>query len=533
VEDQLRPGDPRRVGPYRLTGWLGGGGMGEVFLGRSAGGRLVAVKVIRPELAADREFRTRFRREVAAARRVNGLYTAMVADADTDGAVPWLATAYVPGPSLEAAVAEHGPLPARSVLALAAGLAEGLDAVHAAGLVHRDVKPSNVLLSADGPRLIDFGIAWDAQSTVLTMAGTIFGSPHYVSPEYATGQEFGPPTDVFSLGAVLVYAATGSPPFQGTSLATIVNGIVYDAPDLSRVPAQARPVIEWCLAKDPAARPTPRQLVARLGDALLVGAWLPEQLLAGIPADRASADRGSPDPRKRSNEPDTQTMLTVPPLTVPPLTVPPQAVPLLTVPPQADPPAASPPNSPDIESGGIEPGGIESVDVASGDVASGAGTGHARPSARTIAAIVVPAVAVIAVAGAGLWLALGHHGVTPKPELSHTATATSTRSAATVGSPYRFVISGAVERACASVLHSAVGGRAASIVFADNAATTVRFIWINYQGSKSSYPNITLKPGAAETIRGDAGDAWQLQGTGGCVADFITAAAARITVEKP
>jgi eukaryotic-like serine/threonine-protein kinase len=152
VPDQLRPADPRVVGPYRLAGPLGSGGMGDVFLGRSAGGRLVAVKVIRAELAQDPEFRTRFRNEVDAARRVNGLYTAPVADAGVDGAVPWLATAYVAGPSLDAAVESHGPLPARSVLALAAGLAEGLGAVHAAGLVHRDIKPSNVLLAADGPR---------------------------------------------------------------------------------------------------------------------------------------------------------------------------------------------------------------------------------------------------------------------------------------------------------------------------------------------------------------------------------------------
>jgi eukaryotic-like serine/threonine-protein kinase len=480
------------MGPYRLTGWLGGGGMGEVFLGKSVGGRLVAVKVIRAELAADREFRTRFRREVAAARRVNGLYTAMLADANTEGPVPWLATAYVPGPSLEAAVARYGALPARSVLALAAGLAEGLGAVHAAGLVHRDVKPANVLLSADGPRLIDFGIAWDAQSTVLTAVGTIFGSPQYVSPEYATGQEYGPPTDVFSLGAVLVYAATGSPPFQGTGLATIVSRIVHEAPDLSRVPAEALPVIEWCLAKDPAARPTPEQLLARLGDALLPDGWLPDRLLADLPGDRASAD-----PQDRRRDKDTQTVQTV------------QTV--LTVPP----------------ANGDSPGGVPP-----------AGDGHARTVARTIAAIIAPAVAVVAVAGAGagLWLTLGHHGASPKrtptPTMSHPATPPSTRSATAARSPYRFVVSGAVERACSSALQSAGGDRAANIVFLDQSPTTVRVIWVDYQGRKSRAVNVTLKPGATGKIRGFVGDAWQLNGPKGCIADFITAATARITVER-
>lgn len=166
--EQLQPGDPARMGPYRLTAVLGVGGMGRVFLGWSAGGRPVAVKVIRPELASDPEFRARFRREVAAARTIGGLYTALVIDADTDGPVPWLATVYVDGPSLAEAVSSYGLLPAGSVLALAAGLAEALAAVHAMGLVHRDLKPSNVLLASDGPRVIDFGIARAADSTTLT-----------------------------------------------------------------------------------------------------------------------------------------------------------------------------------------------------------------------------------------------------------------------------------------------------------------------------------------------------------------------------
>ena len=171
----LQPGDPPLIGPYRLVGRLGSGGMGQVFLGLSAGGRPVAVKVIRAELAADPEFRVRFGREVAAARQVSGLFTVMVVDADVDGPVPWLATAYVPGPSLSEAVSAHGPLPMRSVLALAAGLAESLSAIHAAGVVHRDLKPSNVLLAEDGPRVIDFGISRAAESTSLTKAGLVVG----------------------------------------------------------------------------------------------------------------------------------------------------------------------------------------------------------------------------------------------------------------------------------------------------------------------------------------------------------------------
>src|ERR1700689_1923000 len=173
----LQPGDPQRVGPYWLLGRLGNGGMGQVFLGRSAGGRPVAVKVIRADLAGDVNFRARFRQEVAAARKVNGLYTALVVDAAPDEQTPWLATAYVPGPSLADAVASHGKLPAGTVLALAAGLAEGLQAIHAAGLVHRDMKPSNVLLADDGPRMIDFGISRAAEASSLTSPGLVGGSP--------------------------------------------------------------------------------------------------------------------------------------------------------------------------------------------------------------------------------------------------------------------------------------------------------------------------------------------------------------------
>ena len=213
----LAPEDPGRIGPYRLVARLGRGGMGHVYLGLSAGGRPVAVKVIRADLAADPEFRVRFAREVAAVRRVSGLFTTVVADADVDSPMPWLATAYVAGPSLAEAVTGDGPMAARPALALAAGLAEGLSAIHAAGVVHCDLKPSNVLLSPDGPRVIDFGISRAAgpeKSTVSAAGvGWVTGSPGFMSPEQALGGEIGPPSDIFSLGAVLTFAVTGRGPF--------------------------------------------------------------------------------------------------------------------------------------------------------------------------------------------------------------------------------------------------------------------------------------------------------------------------------
>ena len=187
--------------------------MGRVFLGVSPGGRPVAVKAIRAELAANPEFRARFGREVSAARRVSGVFTAQVVDADVDGPVAWMATAYVPGPSLAEAVDTHGPLPEPSLLALAAGLAESLNAIHAVGVVHRDLKPSNVLLAEDGPRVIDFGISEAAEASVVAGANVLIGSPGYMSPEQVLGADIGPASDIFSLGSVLTFAATGTGPF--------------------------------------------------------------------------------------------------------------------------------------------------------------------------------------------------------------------------------------------------------------------------------------------------------------------------------
>jgi serine/threonine protein kinase len=293
---ELQPGDPQLIGPYRLRGRLGAGGMGRVYLGLSPGGRAVAVKVIRADLAQDAEFRARFRREVGVARRVSGLFTAPVIDADVESPVPWLATAYVRGPSLADAVSEHGPLPAASVLVLARGLAEGLSAIHAAGVVHRDLKPANVLLAEDGPRLIDFGISRAVESSALTHTGLVVGSPGFMSPEQAEGREVGPPSDVFSLGAVLAFAATGQGPFGSGSTPALVYRVVYGAPQLDLVPAEVRPLIDRCLAKDPARRPTADDLLS--GAAQPAAGWLPEPvtrtLAAAPPTTTAATPSGAP-----------------------------------------------------------------------------------------------------------------------------------------------------------------------------------------------------------------------------------------------
>ncbi|HEX3958277.1 MAG TPA: protein kinase [Trebonia sp.] len=278
----LQSADPAKVGPYRLLGRLGAGGMGRVYVARSPGGRVVAIKVIRAELAEDRGFRDRFAREVAAARHVSGIFTAAVIDADPDGETPWMATAYVPGPSLADAIDEHGPLHADSVRALAAGLAEGLQAIHQAGLVHRDMKPSNVLLAADGPRVIDFGISRAVEGSRLTETGMLVGSPGFMSPEQARGLLVGAASDVFSLGAVLTFAATGEGPFGAGPTLGLMFRVVHEPPDLTRVPDELRPLLEACLAKEPADRPSPGQLLEFLSEevGVLAPDWLPPAVTA-------------------------------------------------------------------------------------------------------------------------------------------------------------------------------------------------------------------------------------------------------------
>ncbi|MFW6724943.1 serine/threonine-protein kinase [Streptomyces sp. MAR4 CNY-716] len=248
---------------------LGAGGMGQVFLGRSPGGRAMAVKVVRPELAGEAGFRQRFAREVAAARRVTGVFTATVVDADLEGSPAWLATEYVPGMSLGEALAQHGPWPEPAALALGAGLAEALEAIHAARIVHRDLKPSNVLLAPAGPRVIDFGISMTDEVSMLTQTGTVVGTPGFMSPEQLTaGGQVGPASDVFSLGAVLAFAATGSGPFGTGPPHALHYRIVHEQPDLSALPPRLGDLVAGCLAKVPQERPTVAVLLDRLGQTL-------------------------------------------------------------------------------------------------------------------------------------------------------------------------------------------------------------------------------------------------------------------------
>jgi serine/threonine protein kinase len=252
--------DPRVIGEFRLRAQLGAGGMGRVYLGLSPAGRAVAIKVVHPDLASDTEFLRRFQQEVAAARAVSGIYTAPVVASGLNERPPWLATAFVPGPSLEQVVTEHGPLPEPALWPLLAGLVEALQAIHACRVVHRDLKPANVLLAADGPRVIDFGISRAADGTALTATGVVFGTPGYMSPEQAEGKAAGPESDVFALGCVIGYAATGAGPFGSGTAAAVLYRVVHGEPALDRIPPQLREIVSACLAKDPAARPELRSL---------------------------------------------------------------------------------------------------------------------------------------------------------------------------------------------------------------------------------------------------------------------------------
>ncbi|MFE7761261.1 PQQ-binding-like beta-propeller repeat protein [Streptomyces sp. NPDC057438] len=306
--DQLTQHDPRRIGPFEVLGRLGAGGMGLVYLARSASGRRVAIKTVRTELAEDQLFRVRFTREVEAARAVSGFYTAAVVDADPRAAVPWLATAYVPAPSLEEIVNDCGPMPVQAVRWFAAGVAEALQSIHGAGLVHRDLKPSNVLVVEDGPRVIDFGIASGVSNTRLTMTNVAVGTPAYMSPEQAKdSRSVTGASDVFSLGSMLVFAATGHAPFHGANPVETVFMLLREGPDLSGLPEDLRPLIESCMQMDPTARPGPADLQAQLAphlfgsgsdDSGTASAWLPEKAVAMIETRRGG--RPAPKPQTSS-----------------------------------------------------------------------------------------------------------------------------------------------------------------------------------------------------------------------------------------
>ena len=286
--EPLTSDDPGEVAGYRLHARLGAGGMGRVYLAFTPGGRPVALKMVRPELCDDREFRNRFQHEVEAARRVHGLYTAQVLEADPVATLPWLATAYVPGPSLHEAVTGHGPMPVETVLVLMAGVAEALHAIHAAGVVHRDLKPSNVLLAPDGPRVIDFGISRAAEATALTRSGIRVGSPTYMAPEQVAGLSVSAAADVFALGSLAAYAVLGRPPFGEGSEVAVMYRVLHEAADLSGCPPPLREIIERCLAKDAAKRPTPAEIInlCRVQTAgktrQIAQPWLPPAVAAAL-----------------------------------------------------------------------------------------------------------------------------------------------------------------------------------------------------------------------------------------------------------
>lgn len=283
----LRRWDPERIGPYTITGRLGAGAMGQVFLARSAAGRLVAVKTIRVEFAEEPGFRARFAREVAAASRVSGVFTAAVIEADADADLPWVATAYVPAPSLSTLVKKAGPLPVPAVRWLAAGCAEALASIHGVGLLHRDVKPSNVLVAPDGPRVIDFGVARASERVQLTSTRGAAGTPAYMAPEQARdATRASPASDVFSLGATLVFAATGHPPYQGETVMDILVRLATEPPDLDGLPAELSELVTACLERVPRDRPTDTAILSGLGSfALPAGAghvYLPESAMSVI-----------------------------------------------------------------------------------------------------------------------------------------------------------------------------------------------------------------------------------------------------------
>jgi WD40 repeat protein len=313
----LHDGDPRRVGKYEILSRLGRGGMGRVFLGVSPGGRRVAVKLILDEHATDQEFRQRFAREIAALQKIGGFYTAYVIEADLNATPPWMVTDYIPGSSLEDVVRESGPLGIRKLCELGTGLAEALAAVHACGIVHRDLKPSNVILAADGPRIIDFGIAKADGAETLTRTGVAMGTPSFMSPERFGSERVGPASDVFSLGSLLTYAATGHGPFDAAEPLAVINGVVYKTPDLGSMSGLLRQVVDACLAKEPARRPTPASLVAAFREIAETIAREPESARASEASGRPARTRHPRAATRPADAPASRPVRPAPSLRVP------------------------------------------------------------------------------------------------------------------------------------------------------------------------------------------------------------------------
>jgi tRNA A-37 threonylcarbamoyl transferase component Bud32 len=428
----LDQSDPVEIAGYQLRARIGSGGMGNVYLSFTRGGRPVALKVVRKEFADDAEFRRRFRQEVAAAQRVQGLYTAPVVDADPDAPVPWLATAYIAGPSLSSAVTEHGPLPEPSVYRLLAGVAEGLSAVHSAGLVHRDLKPANVLLAADGPRVIDFGIARAIDATSLTGTGAVVGTPAFMAPEQVAGRPVSAATDVFALAHLVVYAATGHSVFGDGHYSSLVYRIAQEEPDLAGCPDSLREFAAQCLAKDPAQRPGLAEIMvfAKTGLTgqtmqLANGSWLPAPVAGAL----ASYDTNAvPPPVPRSAQPTMTVAANI---------------------------GAGATTVPDASGGGLPS-------------ARPGPSGGGRPPRRGLKrpGVIIPAVLVVLLAavGAGAYLGSGLKGSNTPAAAGNTTPAAkeSTPAAGTAGSPAASVSQSAAPTATAAAAAGASATASAS-----------------------------------------------------------------------
>ena len=360
--EALFPHDPSAIGPHRLLARLGEGGMGRVYLGRSPGGRMVAIKVLHSELARDHHFRRRFQAEAEAARRVSAMWTAPLLDADMDSPVPWIATAYVPGASLREVVGNwHGPLPEHSVWALAYGLSSALTAIHGHGLIHRDLKPSNVMVTLDGPKVIDFGIARAVDASALTRTGGMLGSHGYMPPEQIRGEHVEGAADMFALGAVLAYAATGMSPFawDGAQPATVMYRVLHEEPNLGpedgRLAGDLRTIVLHCLAKDPAQRLDPAELAPFAKRRAGTVYWLPPELtarLGQVAAELLAFEGPAADRPPSSWGPRPPSAWEPPP--------PSPASPQPTLPaPTAPPPGSPPPGSP--QPGSPQPGSPQPV----------------------------------------------------------------------------------------------------------------------------------------------------------------------------